>query len=220
MTIDVWQIDLRGPESAFQLDWLDAGERARLQAYKPPIVKLRFARSHAALRGILAGYADRPPATLRFTAGSHGKPVLLGESLHFNLAHSGHLALLAVSPEVAVGVDVEEVRPLRNLLEMAHTVFHAEEIREFQVLLPREQQKAFFECWVRREALVKGLGMGLAAPRSVGPAWRPGSPVTRPCNGWEVQGLDTQQPYRAAVAAETFGFQVRSQRWPPTAVTE
>lgn len=213
MLVDVWQIDLNGPAADFDADCLDSEERERWRAYRPVEVKRRFVRSHAALRGILSRYVGRPPETLRFAAGPQGKPYLLGSALPFNLAHSGDIALVAVSKDAPVGVDVEQDRPLDGLLSMAEMVFHAEEIRRLRSLPEAEHRAAFFECWVRREALVKGLGLGLAAAASVGPAWKPGDPTAAPGDGWQIQGLEIEAPYRAAVAVQADAFEVRRLGW-------
>jgi len=215
MTIDVWQIDLAAPESEFELGWLDAQERARLKAFRSTDVQRRFARSHAALRGILAGYVAAPPHALRFATGLRGKPSLPGRNLHFNLAHSGEAALVAVSRAAPVGVDVEQPRPLHSVLGMARTVFHAEEIAQLEALDPSQRHEAFFECWVRREALVKGLGLGLAGAGSVGPAWRSGVAGAILAEDWRIEGLEIEAPYRAAVAAQAPAFRVHRRSWPP-----
>ncbi len=214
MTVDVWQIDLAAPDAAFELGWLDEDERARLAAFRLPAVQRRFGRSHAALRAILARYVLAPPEDLRFAVGLHGKPSLPDAGLHFNLAHSGEAALVAVSRDAEVGVDLEQPRPLKSVLGMARVVFHPEEISQLEALDPAQREDAFFDCWVRREALVKGLGLGLAAAGDVGPAWRSGAWTATLREGWEIQGLEVESPYRAAVAAPAAAFEVRRRVWP------
>ncbi|MBI1353698.1 MAG: 4'-phosphopantetheinyl transferase superfamily protein [Acidobacteria bacterium] len=214
MTIDVWRIDLEGPAAAFDAACLDAEELRRLEAYRPPAVRRRFGRSHAAVRYILASHLGRRPAELVFSVGEHGKPWLTGESLRFNLAHSESVALLAVSDSVEVGVDVERVRELRNLEGMARTAFHDREVELFGALVEPERLNGFFECWVRREAYVKGLGLGLGAAKTVEPAWLPGAEAVEPRPGWMVRGLAVEPPYKAALAAASADFEVRLRPWP------
>jgi 4'-phosphopantetheinyl transferase len=94
------------------------------------------------LRALLARYVDRDPRALDFVLGPHGKPALLAEEgdpaidLRFNLSHSGSLALVAVSSEREVGVDIECADGRRT--------------------------EEFLHAWVVREAVGKCRGTGLA----------------------------------------------------------
>lgn len=113
-----------------------------------------------ALRAVpLSGY---PPETLRFRSGPDGKPRLAHGSLHFNLAHSDSLALLAVRQDAPVGVDVEPVRPLPEAMLIACRWFSAPEIR--WIAASDDRDRAFLRCWVCREAFLKATGEGLGRP--------------------------------------------------------
>lgn len=92
---------------------------------------------HRALRQVLARYLDLTPEEVELTVDEHGKPHLVDGQLHFNLSHSGALALIAVCGDREVGVDVERLRPKR--------------------------QAAFYRRWACHEARVKCLGIGLGA---------------------------------------------------------
>src|SRR5438552_660293 len=85
----------------------------RLDAASIHLWLLPGATPERRLSGLLAQYLGCPPALIALQRGPHGKPQLVGEPLHFNLSHSGALALLAIARDVAVGVDVERVdRPI------------------------------------------------------------------------------------------------------------
>ena len=110
----------------------------------PPVGELhvwRLTASPGALRRVLAVYLDEDPEHIQLEQGAHGKPRLAGPQgqLRFNLGHSGEVALVAVSGEVEVGVDVERVRPKR--------------------------EEGYYWQWARREAHVKCLGVGLLRGR-------------------------------------------------------
>ena len=88
----------------------------------------------------------------------------MGNELHFNLAHSGGLALYAFCLEDAVGVDVEEERELSDALQISERFFSPAE-RETLKSLPEERRiPAFFRCWSRKEAFFKAVGEGLSYP--------------------------------------------------------
>jgi 4'-phosphopantetheinyl transferase superfamily len=69
------------------------------------------------------------------------------------------------------------------------------------------RRAAFFRCWTRKEAYLKGLGTGLAGGLDTDPDEDP---------GWEVRSLPAPPGYAAAVAAEgQFALRQRTTLWPP-----
>lgn len=114
----------------------------------------------AYLRHVLGTVTDRPPGSLRFAAGPHGKPALAGGP-EFSLAHSGALVMVAVSAQAPVGADVEQMRP--GLTEVARFFSPAEQDR--LAALPEPQRDLeFFALWTLKEAYRKATGEGIAAP--------------------------------------------------------
>jgi len=63
-----------------------------------------------------------------------------------------------------VGVDIECIRPLPDLDEIAERVFSPEERLALRRLPPARRPEGFFNCWTRKEAYVKAIGSGLAHP--------------------------------------------------------
>jgi phosphopantetheinyl transferase len=76
-------------------------------------------------------------------------------SVHFNLAHSRDLAMIAVARTGPVGIDVElaDTKPLEP--EAAGLVLSEAENRLI------EDGEDFLRVWVRKEAYAKALGSGL-----------------------------------------------------------
>jgi len=112
----------------------------------PPLGELhlwRLPASPDALRRVLAIYLQERPERIELVRDEYGKPRLAEPSrrLEFNLSHSGGIALVAISGELEVGVDVERVRPRRG--------------------------ESFYRRWARHEAHVKCLGIGLLRARRV-----------------------------------------------------
>ncbi|MCI7473554.1 MAG: 4'-phosphopantetheinyl transferase superfamily protein [Clostridiales bacterium] len=79
--------------------------------------------------------------------------------LHFNLSHSGSLALCGAGA-APLGVDVERVRPRRAGL--ARYVLSEEEFAWFQGR--GEDWGSLYTLWTLKEAKVKCLGTGLRQP--------------------------------------------------------
>lgn len=170
----VWRIPLGGEQSLDeQLAVLSEDERVRVLRFYFAKHGVRYAIAHSALRQILGSYADTTPAQLEFVTGEHGKPELVnarsnsGRALHFNLSHSGDMALVAVSLHGAVGVDVERWRDRVQHLEIAERFFSPFE-RDALRSLPSEVPagdpllRGFFSTWSRKEAYLKATGHGIS----------------------------------------------------------
>jgi 4'-phosphopantetheinyl transferase len=143
--------------------WLSAEERVRADRFRAPELRHRFLVSRGVLREVLGRWVGDDPGALVFEAGEHGKPRLRSHPhLHFNLAHSSDLLLLAISTAGEVGVDVERVRPLRDALAVARRFFTGREAAWLEQQDLPQRDTGFFHLWTRKEAVLKGSGMGIA----------------------------------------------------------
>jgi 4'-phosphopantetheinyl transferase len=123
----------------------------------------RFLVSHANLRILLGRYCGCEARAIAFETNEFGKPALKNgrsaETLRFNLSHSGDVGLLAATRVAEIGADVEYVRPIEQ--EVAHAHFSRRELAELETLQGTEWLTGFFNCWTRKEALLKAEGCGL-----------------------------------------------------------
>jgi 4'-phosphopantetheinyl transferase len=160
--VHVWRIDLAcGEAEAHGL--LDPGERLRASRFVFARDRVRFERSHAAMRRILGGYLGVDGASLAFASEPNGKPRLAREAgLSFNLSHSGDAALLAVSRGARLGVDLEARGSRARVRDLARSVFTEAESGSLEGLDGAELEGAFLRGWTRKEACLKALGVGLA----------------------------------------------------------
>lgn len=167
--IHVWRVPLVAPPDATDVRSADAervlspDEHDRAARFALPHLRSRWVAARAALRAILGSYLDRPAASLVFAIGPRGKPSLEGP-LHFNLAHSGDLALVAVTSAGPIGVDLERVRPVHEAEAIARRFFSPEECADLAAVSHTDRDYAFLSCWTRKEALLKASGEGLALP--------------------------------------------------------
>jgi 4'-phosphopantetheinyl transferase len=154
------------------------------------LATLGKAESGRALRQVLALYLEEKPEEIEFGEDEHGKPRLAvePERLAFNLSHSGGLTLIGVCRDREVGVDVEEVRPRRNLLALTERALDPDAAAAVRSAPSTERVRVFHEQWVRREARLKCLGIGLRRQ----PA-EPATPIA-------VTGLQVGDGYAAAIA--------------------
>lgn len=154
----------RRPHLATSFTLLSAEEQARAARFVVESARERFILGRGFLREALAPYTGQPPAALTFTYGARGKPLLAHSPLHFNLAHSGDVLLLALTDVGDIGVDVEQIRPLPHLHTMAHDNFSPAEIAAVLALPHEQQPTAFFTVWTRKEAYIKATGDGFRRP--------------------------------------------------------
>jgi 4'-phosphopantetheinyl transferase len=121
-----------------------------------------------ALRTLLGAYLEVPPAEVRFQYGPRGKPFLAppldGKGLQFNLSNSSDLALAGFVRGPEIGVDVEYLREMKDCEQIAERFFSASEREVLRTIPFPAKQEAFFNCWTRKEAYLKAVGEGLAAP--------------------------------------------------------
>jgi 4'-phosphopantetheinyl transferase len=126
-----------------------------------------FEASRAATRMILGAYLDMAPEKLVFRYAAKGKPELAAEGpeseIKFNVSHSRHRAILAVSPH-QLGVDIEFVDKDFGGEEIARRFFSPAEVDTLLAVDERSRPAAFFDCWTRKEAYIKAVGEGLSLP--------------------------------------------------------
>ncbi len=126
-----------------------------------------FITAHGLLRIILGNLLCIPAAQVRFKTGTHGKPALddtYHNSILFNISHSGSAVAIVLSSQYAVGVDVEYIRPIKDVDSIVRRYFHPQEISYFEGLPDEEKSKGFYQLWTQKEAVIKALGKGLFFP--------------------------------------------------------
>jgi 4'-phosphopantetheinyl transferase len=165
--VDVWRIGLarQASEVTALYDLLDPDERGRASKFRAERDRRRFVVARATLRMVLAEYAGLEPHRVKFTVRPGGKPILAGDAVsgavHFNLSHSGELALCAVADR-EVGVDLEQLEHHDDMQRVAQHFFSEVEARTLGTLSGMDRTHFFFRTWVRKEAYLKASGEGLA----------------------------------------------------------
>ncbi|MBR9805963.1 MAG: 4'-phosphopantetheinyl transferase superfamily protein [Alphaproteobacteria bacterium] len=167
--VHVWLLPSPCPAPAMEAlaSVLSAQERARAKRLVMPEHRVRFTAFHGLTRYILSAYGADAPDALSFDLGPKGKPALAasdGTALSFNLSHSADLAVLAVSPEGELGVDIEAVRQIDQMQALARNTFAPAETAAILALSEAQQMEAFLTCWTRKEALIKADGRGMGVP--------------------------------------------------------
>lgn len=163
--IHIWRFDIDKP-AADGRELLSETERQRLQQFRHAVPANRYLNTRTGVRQILAGYLRQPPANLEFDTAAGGKPRLVGENLQFNLSHSGATSLLAVAPDLPLGIDLEQLRPIRYADAIARRMFGEELQAELARLAPEDRPLLFFRHWTCMEARQKASGEGIFGSHS------------------------------------------------------
>jgi 4'-phosphopantetheinyl transferase len=144
---------------------ISADEAARADRFVVAADRRRYVAARGLLRVVLSGYLGVRPHDVALEAGARGKPQLANRAdPRFNLSHAGALGLVAVSADREVGVDIEEIRDVGDLEDLAETCFSPVERAALTAVPATQRQRAFFAGWTRKEAFLKALGEGLSWP--------------------------------------------------------
>ncbi len=236
--VHVWRVRLDGSTDQLARDeaLLAPDERARMQAARSVRGRRHFAGTRATLRRILSQYLGLPPAQILLETTPLGKPqvapVQNPRDLHFNVAHSGAVALYAVACGRRVGVDVERVRANVPVERVAGRYFAPGEVAALLALPVAQRRAGFFSGWTRKEAYCKARGRGLSQGLgSFEVSMSPGETLGGQSSGqagdrllhsdlgaaevarWLLCELDVEGGYRAALAVEIWGELPTLQKW-------
>ena len=216
-TIHVWSIRLDPPAAQVERlgRFLATDEWARANRFRFEKHRRQYTVGRGALRVLLAAYLRIRPEEVQFVYGPRGKPFLApslaAAGLQFNLSNSDELALVGFVLGPEIGVDVEYLRPMEDCEQIAERFFSESERRVLRGIPFPTKQEAFFNCWTRKEAYLKAVGEGLAAPLdSFDVTLAPGDPPrmltlegdAERAARWSLHHLRPADHYIGAVAIE------------------
>jgi 4'-phosphopantetheinyl transferase len=138
-------------------------ERERYRQFRFDGDRERYLTTHALKRRVLGALLGCSGIELCFRNLQGGKPRLQGDGPHFNLSHSGNWVAMIVSTETPVGIDVEQPTLALDHDQLASLVFHPQDRFLPEPTSPLER---FYTAWTLKEAISKGVGLGLSLPLS------------------------------------------------------
>lgn len=142
--------------------WLSTDEARRAASMVNAVLRARFVVSRGLRRKVVAEVLGCQSAEVQFIEDQGTKPRLGdGNGWDFNLSHAGdYVAVVLARGEV--GVDLEKIRPVRDMASLVRRYFHQDEAGAWGALPLAQQEMAFFVLWSAREAAMKCAGTGLA----------------------------------------------------------
>jgi 4'-phosphopantetheinyl transferase len=132
-----------------------------------------------------------------------------GGAVCFNMSHAGNMAAYAFTIGCELGVDIERIRPVPEMADIAARFFAPEEAADLMKLPESDRPLGFFTCWTRKEAYIKAVGDGLSIPLAgFRVTLRPGDPAqllslnddAQAARDWTLHHLDPAPDYVAALA--------------------
>ncbi|MEM6449834.1 MAG: 4'-phosphopantetheinyl transferase superfamily protein [Cyanobacteria bacterium P01_D01_bin.105] len=215
--VQLWQIPLAVPDTIVTHYWqhLSQDEKMRGDRYRFAQDRRRFVVARSVLRSLLSQQFDQSPADIQFCYGEYGKPALARSfghpncDFHFNLSHSGELALCVLGGDRLVGVDIEYLKNIQRLDSMMERCLTHGELADVRAQPKTAQLEAFLQRWTCKEAYLKAIGLGLAqSMQSIEVNLCPDrlASVPKSCAaGWQLKVIDVPKNYVGALvtAGET-----------------
>lgn len=167
--VHIWQFTQQQPSTVVKTlhSVLSDRERKRARQYRLPVLQNAAIVRWGMLRYLLATYLDCLPKEMRFSYSEHNKPALSDDTRHnlyFNLSHSENHVLVAISKSTPLGIDIEAIKLIPDMVSVAQRHFSSQEQKSLFQLPANRQTRAFYRCWTRKEAIIKADGRGLAIP--------------------------------------------------------
>jgi len=209
-------IDLDSPpvSPAVLESWLDPTETRRAVRFRFARDRHRWVTARGMLRALLAHQLGVQPSAVPIVIDAFGKPRLdpeTGSDVRFSLSHAEGRALFAFARHCQVGVDVEVLRPLRDMESLAGHTFSPRELVEWRLVPTEQRVEAFFNGWTRKEACGTALGRGWGFPLeafdvSLAPGADPRllrvSPDVGPAGRWSMHAWSPERGFVAALVLD------------------
>jgi 4'-phosphopantetheinyl transferase len=164
--IHLWKICLSNSSAERLFSWLCSAEQEKAKGFKTDILSHRYIVAHAAMRNILSKYFGNSATSLDLIQALNQKPLIRQSQnyldLHFSLSHSHEVAILAVSQACIIGVDIEHIRPISNVTQIAKRFFATSEYERLKQSSNAQQLILFFKIWTAKEAFLKAQGIGIS----------------------------------------------------------
>ena len=213
--VHLWKYDLKKVpiDLSSATDYLSADEQYRANAFKQETDKRRYILVHLFVRDVLSKYTSTSKKDIKFSVGRNKKPFLIQNvndpPVYFNLSYRGDQALLGISNNDCLGVDIEKIRTIDNIDSFLEDYFSRKEIGEIQNITD-DLEKLFlvFRFWTMKESVIKALAIGFnqTLPQydlSCFLAQTAFSPDFDSANIWQIHEIKVNENYKAAIAIKS-----------------
>lgn len=165
--VALWSGELATSEAeiARVLPWLSPEEHARAARFGRVALARRYIAGRALLRWLLARTLELTPRAVTIVRGLRGRPQLADAAgIDFNVSHTDAIALIGLTRQRRIGVDIERADRSVRADGLAHKFLTAAERATLAPLPESERRVHFLRYWTCKEAMSKATGDGLSAP--------------------------------------------------------
>jgi 4'-phosphopantetheinyl transferase len=117
------------------------------------------------LRCLLGEYTGIEPAKIIFKYNNFGKPKITEcqnlKDIRFNVSHSEEYGLIGITHGQEIGVDIEKIKPINEMMNIVKNLFTPYEKEIFYKNNEIVQFDAFYRWWIQKEAIIKAIGLGM-----------------------------------------------------------
>jgi len=232
--VHIWRIVL--PESIEHhqrmTTVLTNDERQRFASVRNVTMQATMVTTRSVLRTLLSRYLavmrgqEMTAVMVPLTTNRYGKPILMPndgqQEVMFNVTHTQHMALIAVTATGNVGIDCEYLPKLEQYEQVARRFFSHNEQRMLRDLPLHQRQLAFMKGWTRKEAYLKARGMGMSLDMQQFDVSLHPQVTTQTVHSreqgqaqdtWMVADISVGSEYCAAVAVNGGGRTLRCWEW-------
>ncbi len=210
-------LDLKEDQILLLLRYLSKDEKERAFRFKFEKHQRRYIAARGSLRKILAGQLNLEPSEIDLKYSKQGKPQISAKqnkkNIHFNLSHSHELAIIGLTLNKPVGIDIEYLTDKKDHLGLAKRFFSNKEYEIISSLPKDNQNDAFYRVWTRKEAYLKATGEGISGIEKIEvPVLNDEKPEMLSTQGitgdWLLYDLKTPDNYIASLAVKKHGLKI------------
>lgn len=164
--IEVWVADLDDVAARVADVPVSAAEMQRALRFRFEHDRSRFLARRRLMRRLLSRASGRPVAGLVLEADALGQLHCPGlDGWTFSHGHSGPWGLFALGRDVGIGVDIEQTLETGPAPAVPDDALSRRERQAWEAVTDGPaRQRLRLTAWVRKEACLKALGIGLAVP--------------------------------------------------------
>ena len=208
-------VDVREALPPFDEPTFSAPERERARRFRLDINRREFLAARGVIRSVIASHAAIDPGAVVFEPRGAGKPQLLNPEcagIDVSLSHAAGRVACGFQRAGRVGVDIEALdhHEDADTDAIARRMFSDAELDALSRSRGAEPRQLFLRAWTRKEAVLKGAGVGLSIdPRTFDTlrvsetGVKEVSPIRFAGRLWNCRSLSPMPKVELAVASST-----------------